>query len=202
MDVGRAFFGSLFVISILAFFAIFLFQLEGYYYSIPLHISLFSLSLFFIWDHDVPTTLKKLGIPGNLKTNVIYIVAGFAALIGSLLLLFGIITLFGIENDTDAVADVIKSLPWFIPLLAIVAAPVTEELFFRALLIPRIGILPSSVLFSLSHCAYGSVIEVAGVFLAALVFSFMYKGSKSIIPPTAVHFAYNLVSIMFTMGWL
>lgn len=201
MNRIKKIFACFFILSLILFASFIIFSIESYYYSAPLHIALLSVSMYFIWDKDLRTTLKKLGIPGNLKTNVIYTIGGFVALLATLALLLGVLGLLGIENDSEMVGEVIRGLPWFIPLFAVIVAPITEELFFRAFLVPRVGVIGSSLLFGISHVAYGSTVEILGAFFVAIVFATMYKGSKSIIPPILVHFAYNLVSIIVILAW-
>lgn len=192
----RKFFTLLFGFSLLSFFILLLFFKENYLYSGSMHLGMFSIAMFFLWKKDWKTTLNSIGIPGDLKTNVIYSIGGFFALIGMLTALFIIVSLLGIENDSHEVGEIIRSLPFYLPLLAIIIAPITEELLFRALLVPRVGVLVSSALFAVSHITYGSTMEIAGAFIVGILFALIYKGSRSVLPCMAVHFCYNLLSVL------
>ena len=107
-------------------------------------------------------------------------------------------------NDAHKVYDIISGVPAWILVVAVVVAPVTEELFFRAALFPRVGMVLSSLLFGLFHISYGSIAEIIGAFLIGMVFAFVYKKSKSIITPILLHVGFNLVSVVAVLianGW-
>ena len=159
-----------------------------------IHIGLISIALFFLWEKDLKTMLKKLGFPGNLFDTLLYSVGGFMALF-ALLMMIGIVSMAFGFNDQSKISDKVGDLPWYILALAVLFAPFSEELFFRGLLVPRFGIIGPAILFGLSHLSYGSIVEVLGVFAIGLVFGIIYERSKSITPCIIVHLLYNLVSI-------
>jgi membrane protease YdiL (CAAX protease family) len=166
-----------------------------------IHLGLLSIALFFLYEKDLASMLKGIGFPGSLKTTAIYTVIGLIAMF-VLLFLLGILSLVFGFNDQYKISDKIAGLPWYVLLLAVVIAPFTEELFFRAFLIPWLGkfagkfaIILSSILFSISHVTYGSVVEILGVFVVGLVLGTVFVRSKSITPCIAIHLIYNLFSI-------
>jgi membrane protease YdiL (CAAX protease family) len=165
-----------------------------------IHLGLLSAALFFLWDKDIRTTLRKLAFPGDLKNTVIYTVLCLVAMF-TLLLVLGFASIMLGFNDQQKIVDKLSGLPWYVLALAVVIAPISEELFFRALLVPRIGIIASSVLFSVSHLAYGSVMEVVGVLAVGLVLGSTFRMSKSITPCITAHLIYNLLSII-VMGFI
>ncbi len=191
----KKFFAVLFGISIILFFVLVLFFKDNYLHSGALHLGMFSAAMYFLWKSNIASTLKNLGIPGNFKMITIYTFGGMFLLFALLIALSAIIRIIGIEDDSSNVMDIIQGLPWYIPALAIVIAPITEELFFRGLLVPKIGVLGSALFFGLSHAAYGSIVEVLGAFLIAILFGLIFKYSKSLTPCILVHFGYNLLAI-------
>jgi hypothetical protein len=188
-------FAGLFGLSVLLFFILMFFFSDEYLHSGALHLGIFSLAMFFLWKEDLKTTLSSLGIPGELKKNIIYSVGGMFFLLFILAGMFILLEMLGIENDSSNVAEIIRGLPWHVPLLAIFIAPISEELFFRGFLVPKIGVVGSAILFSISHLAYGSTVEIMGAFLVALIFGFIFRLSGSLTPCIIVHLAYNLLSI-------
>jgi len=92
----------------------------------------------------------------------------------------------------------VLGFPEYLIIFAVILAPFSEELFFRAFLTPKIGVIGAAVVFALSHIAYGSIVEVVGAFVLGLIFSLVYVRSKSITPCIAMHIAYNALAI-FTM---
>jgi len=159
-----------------------------------IHLFLISAALLFLLDPDPKAMFKKLGFPGGLKNTVLYTVGGLAAVFTALFIIsFGLLIL-GV-SDQQKVMDKISGLPTYILLFAVILAPFSEELFFRGLLVPRIGILGSSALFALSHITYGSIAEIAGVLAVGIILGAVFKYSKSITPCILVHLIYNGISI-------
>lgn len=198
MEPKRIFF-AIFILSIISF--LLLLNLEdSYLYEGPVHLGIFSLAMFFIWKKNLKTTLKSLGIPGDLKKNILFIFGGFFATVMALYIVGSILWAFGIY-DQEGVTDVVRSLPPYILAMGILLAPISEELFFRAALVPRIGVLGSSVVFSILHISYGSIAEVAGAFTIGMVFALIFRYSKSIIPSIAIHMMFNFVAIMVMLGY-
>ena len=168
---------------------------DTYLYEGSIHLGMFSFAMFFIWKGSMRETLESQGIPGNLKRNVIAVVAGFAAIL-LLALLLGIVSDVLGFNDQQLVVEKVAGLPWYILAAAAIVAPISEETFFRAFLTPRIGVLLSSLAFGLSHFAYGSVFEVVGATLIGIVFAVIYKETKSLVPSIAIHFVYNVFALL------
>ncbi len=193
MDAKKIFLIVL-ILSVLSFFTLFFLDKKSYLYEAPLHIGLFSAALYFLWNKDLKTTLHELGVPGDLKTNLVFSLSGFLAIIASLFIIAHTMNFFGI-NDQSKIIDIVDKLPLYLLIMAILFAPFSEELFFRGLLVRRFGILPAAVLFSILHISYGSVGEIIGAFTIGLILGLIYKQSKSIVPPIVIHMIYNLLAI-------
>lgn len=104
-----------------------------------------------------------------------------------------------IINDLDKVADIISleisaSLIGFILLVGIVVF--IEELFFRAFLIRKIGVLSATIIFTIFHIGYGSIAQIIGVFLLGLILAYWFKKNESILQNYLGHLLYNLVAIL------
>ncbi|MEW6036288.1 MAG: CPBP family intramembrane glutamic endopeptidase [Candidatus Micrarchaeota archaeon] len=164
--------------------------------SAAIHVGLLSLALFFLWKGGFRKTLESVGFPGDIKTTAVFTVVTLGAVF-TVLLVLGVIFLVAGFSDQQKVSDKIGSLPLYMLVFAALAAPVSEELFFRGLLVQRWGILPSSLVFGLMHFAYGSVMEVVGAFSIGLVLAASFRLSKSITPPIIVHIVYNTIAIAF-----
>ena len=193
--MDRQVFFWLFLLSVLSFFPLVLFFGNSYLHEGSIHLGMFSFAMFFLWKGDIGETLKSLGIPGNMKKNVVAVFAGFAAIMLIGLLLGIAADAFGF-NDEEAIWEKISALPFYIILAAAFVAPISEEIFFRALLTPRFGVVLSSLAFGLSHFSYGSVVEVAGATLIGVVLALIYRHTKSIVPSMAIHFLYNLAALV------
>lgn len=185
---------ALLAVSVLSFAFFLIFFRDSYLYDAALHLGMLSLALFFLWKKDLSATLKGMGFPGSIKNAVIYTVGGLVAIFGVLFVL-SIVSYYLGFNDESKVTQKIAGLPLYILALAVIFAPITEELLFRALLVPRVGIVLSSLIFGGLHLAYGSTIEVVGVALVGIILALVYRYSKSITPCIIIHLVYNLMSI-------
>jgi membrane protease YdiL (CAAX protease family) len=99
----------------------------------------------------------------------------------------------------EHVVDKLRLLPPLVLGAAGVGAAVGEELFFRGLLLPWIGLVPSSLLFGLLHVSsreswlyYGLTAAVIGAGFGLL---FLWTGS--LVAPMIAHAAYNLLVTYF-----
>ena len=101
-------------------------------------------------------------------------------------------------NDLGNVQQVVKeefaSGIWvYLGTMAVVVF--AEEFLFRAFLVPRIGIFPSTIIFSAFHFGYGSVAEIIGVFALGLILAWWYRKNRSIYQNYAGHMLYNLIAV-------
>lgn len=191
---SKKFFAVLFLFSV---FGYFLLSAQGYAYvaaAMP-HFAIFSIAMFFIYEKG--KTLARLGIPGNIRRSIGYTAGGLVAIIGVLILVNILAnTVFSLQKDAEKVAGLVEKLPTYVLLFAVFFAPVSEELFFRALLTQRFGIVLPAALFGILHITYGSVLEVLSAFLIGLVLGYVYKKATSILPCMAIHLIYNALAIL------
>ena len=203
---AKKFFLVLFILCILSFFPLLIFFTDSFLYEAPIHLGFFSIAMYFLWKRDLKTTLKSMGVPGNIKKNVLYIIGGFIAILITLFALGYLLTGLGL-NDQKNIMDIVNMLPLYLLAMAVVFAPISEELFFRALLINKIGertgqiaaILIAAAVFAVLHISYGSVVELVGAFSIAVILGVVYVKSESIMPPIAIHMIFNFLSISFML---
>lgn len=83
----------------------------------------------------------------------------------------------------------------------LVARVFAEEFFFRAFLVPRIGVIGSSLAFGLAHITYGSAAEVIGAVVLGAILGIAYSQKKSLLANFLGHFLYNaLALVVFLSG--
>ncbi len=192
------------MLSLIGFFLFISFARETYLYQIFVQTGFLSMALFFVWKGNIAATLKGIGIPGNLKINIIWFILGGILIFVAALLNAVVLYLLDL-NDAYKVYDIIATVPPWVLVVAVFVAPVTEELLFRAALVPRLGIVFSSLLFGLFHISYGSISEILGTILIGLILAYVFKKSNSIVSPILLHLGFNLVSVMAVLiagGWL
>lgn len=93
-----------------------------------------------------------------------------------------------------------------VALIALVAAPVTEELVFRGCLygvLRQIGgravaIGVSAVVFALIH---GHAASLPGLFILAVALALLYEATGSLWAPLALHSVFNALSLVGTILW-
>lgn len=197
----------LFILFIIAY--ILLSQQRNIIAALMPHFAIFCISVYFIYEKSFSYTLKKLGIPGNIKDNLKYWLFGFISVIVFTILLGLILSHYaGVVQDSNKVHEKIKEFPIYLLVFAIFLAPISEELFFRGLLtnfsskyLPDlVDLVPQAVLFGILHFAYGSKLEIFATFVIGLIFGYIYKRSKSLMPSILIHATYNLFSILIIMS--
>ena len=136
---------------------------------------------------------KFLGVKKELIGSVIL----FLLLVVGFFLIIGVVNIFGV-NDLDKVDQVVKesvrsgAIIYFTTLLPILFI---EEFFFRAFLVSRIGVIPSTLLFTVAHFGYGSIAEFIGVFALGLILAYWFKKNKSLVQNYFGHVLYDLFAI-------
>ena len=143
-------------------------------------------------------SLKQFGFKtdGALKDLILTFKIIFTLIAASFLIAI-ILTIFGL-NDLEVVSDVIGAvlqLPIIIIIYFFVIRVFLEEFFFRAFLVPRLGVILSSVIFGLAHIGYGSVAEAVGAGALGLVLAFFYSKHGKILPNFLAHMIYNVFVI-------
>ena len=126
----------------------------------------------------------------------------------AVLIVFSIIwTLLGFKKDSDSLNKIIEIFRHnhFLVLLTCLTAGITEELVFRAYIMPRlqllfnktyISIIASSVIFGLIHFGYGTALNVVGPFIIGLVFAVHYYKYRNIKILMICHFLWDYVVII------
>lgn len=143
-------------------------------------------------------SLKQFGFKtdGALKDLLLTLKIVFS-LIGAAFLIAIILTLLGL-NDLQVVSDVIGGileLPLIVIVYFFIIRIFLEEFFFRAFLVPRLGIIISSVIFGLAHLGYGSIAEAIGAGVLGLVLAYFYSKHGKILPNFLAHMIYNVFTI-------
>jgi membrane protease YdiL (CAAX protease family) len=149
--------------------------------------------------------IKEELLPYNksIKKELIGSITLFGVLFIGFILIASIIsfTEFGTGlklNDMEKVGAIVTNsfsanAIYFIILIFIVLF--VEEIFFRAFLIPRIGPMLSTIIFTFFHLGYDSISQTIGVFFLGLILAYWFKKNKSIIQNYFGHLLYDLLAI-------
>jgi membrane protease YdiL (CAAX protease family) len=87
------------------------------------------------------------------------------------------------------------ALPLWKKGLIVFSAMTVEEAFFRGWLQKRIGLIASTVLFSLAHSGLGQPLLLIGVSIISLVIGFTFYRTKNLIPGIIAHGIFDAVQI-------
>lgn len=161
-------------------------------------IAMLTVGVSFLYKGNWKTTLGNMRIYLDVKNIFVYTVIGIIAIILYLLVLSIILEKVGIEDY----AKIIEKVELFTPLIIITAitlGPIVEEIFFRAFLTNRVGVVFSSALFALAHISYGSIAEIIGAFGIGVILALILKKSNNLLPCILVHALYNLSALV--MFW-
>ena len=76
--------------------------------------------------------------------------------------------------------------------------PICEEVFFRGLMMPRLGIFLSAIIFGLSHSSYDSTfgIDMIFAFIFAVIAGWALKKTKSLYPSIIAHSLVNILAVI------
>lgn len=164
--------------------------------TLYLQVGFLSLAIYFLWEKRA-ALLKGCGSPIK-RTGIgvlLFVFMVIAAILANIILYYAGIT------DQGKIIEVVSGLPLYLIIISFTLAPVSEELFFRAFLVPRLGIILSTIFFSLVHAAYGSIAEFAGAFFLGLVLGVAYMRLRDPLPCIIAHALFNALSVS-VMFWV
>lgn len=108
----------------------------------------------------------------------------------------------GVVTQADAIMDILGEIesPLLFAFVTAVAAPVTEELFFRGFLFKGLrekygwvnALMFSSIIFALFH---GQIATLIPTFLLGALFAYMYQRTESVLPGMFLHFTVNSMGV-------
>jgi membrane protease YdiL (CAAX protease family) len=151
--------------------------------------------------HQPGAVARRLGLVVDRRTPLnVFIGIGAAvasllvlALVVALLVQSGLVSLKDLESDL--VPQIQSLLNWPLVFIIALVAAVTEEIFFRGLLQPRLGLIATSILFALIHIGYGTVLQVVAPLVLGLLLGVLYQRTNSLWTPMAAHFTFDFVQL-------
>ena len=145
-----------------------------------------------------PLVLSGLGFQSRGVVNDSLLTLKIFAALVIFSVLFSIALSFSGINDIGKVEDAVGAIFSYSPLWLMyfmVVRVFAEEFFFRAFLVPRIGVMGSSIAFAIAHLGYGSVAEVLGALVLGAILAIAYKENRQIVPNYMAHLLYNVVAL-------
>lgn len=92
---------------------------------------------------------------------------------------------------------------WFY-VFATLIAPINEEILFRGLMVPRVGIFLSAILFAVPHVTYDSsfFIEVIAALIFGVLAGYVYKKTGSLYASIVAHILVNALTVVSVLSIL
>lgn len=90
----------------------------------------------------------------------------------------------------------IAGLPLAVRIAVALSAGVVEELFFRGLLQPRLGLGVSTALFAAAHLGYGQPFLLVGITVLSVVYGLLVRWRQSVLAAIAAHATFDLVQLV------
>ena len=102
-------------------------------------------------------------------------------------------------EELPASVGMIVGLAWYERLLLVCSAGIVEEAFFRSFLQTRMGLVLSSVLFTMSHMSYGLPLMLVGVFTVSLTFGVVFRARRDIVPVMVAHAVFDAIQLFLIL---
>jgi membrane protease YdiL (CAAX protease family) len=160
---------------------------------------------------------RELGFKwGDPKKTITYgglgAVGALVVSLGIMLLIILVIYLLGGSNPLTADAEQVETMAGGQLLVsiavAVIFAPIFEELFFRGMfypplrrsLGPTLAVIIDGIIFGALHMQYLSIVSLI---LVGMILTYVYEKTESLYAPILTHALYNgfVVFISLLMGW-
>jgi membrane protease YdiL (CAAX protease family) len=103
----------------------------------------------------------------------------------------------GVQINTNVISVFAGAPLWFY-IFSCLIAPINEEVFFRGLAVPRVGIIISAIIFGLLHSSYDSTfgVEMIAAAIFGIIAGYSYKKTGSLYPSIVAHMLVNTFTIL------
>lgn len=151
-------------------------------------------------------TVRQLGLASdrmaeNLALGLLGGVVAWFSMIVVALVVFGMLGLLGVGDDwlpqgaPPAIAQM-AGLPFVVRLALVLSAGFFEEVFFRGLLQPRVGIVVSTMLFVFAHAGYGQPSMLVSLTVVSLVMAGLVAWRQTLWPAVFAHAAFDAIQLL------
>ena len=175
---------------------------------------LFWVATILLWFYSIKVDQQPLFIWNEKKYGAgfyaLSMVVLFVIIIIGVVLIQHILSISGLLKKSDVVSEMTKNFRNNMPLLLFtcLTAGVTEEIIFRAFLLPRLevafnkpwlAILLSSLLFGLGHAGFGTIVNIAVPVFIGLIFAWHYWKYRNIKVIMVFHFCWDLLVLLLSL---
>lgn len=140
--------------------------------------------------------VRNLGLSRSALTGY-NLWIGVVIFLAILLLSFIIAGISAVTNIPlpSNVNQIFGGLPIYFLIFSFLIAPIDEEILFRGFLVPRIGVLPAAILFSVLHLSYVSISELVAAFVFGIIAGYIFKRRRSLYSTILAHALVNVLAV-------
>ncbi|MFP5246495.1 MAG: CPBP family intramembrane glutamic endopeptidase [Thermoanaerobaculia bacterium] len=140
--------------------------------------------------HERPAEVVSIGFAVGVGGWIFTLVAAMVVVL--------ILRAVGVVEETPeppAMIGWMANLAAWKKALIILSAMTVEEAFFRSFLQKRLGLVVSTILFSLAHFTYGNPLMLIGVTMISLVIGATFYRTKNVIPGVIAHGVFDAIQL-------
>jgi membrane protease YdiL (CAAX protease family) len=140
--------------------------------------------------------------PGRqARLGVVVGLAGWGLTVAAGLVVLGLLRFAGLEEirPIPPLVRWLASQPLASRLVLVAAAMTVEEVFFRSFLQRRIGAVPASILFLVSHGGYGDPLFFVGLLAITTVLAVTFEKTGSVVAPMVAHGVFDAVQLLLIL---
>ncbi|HEX9982058.1 MAG TPA: type II CAAX endopeptidase family protein [Thermoanaerobaculia bacterium] len=149
-----------------------------------------SMREFFNIRHENGLEVAAVGTSVGVGAWMIMIVVALSA--GLILQAAGAIPA---NPEPPAMINWMVALPIWKKALIVLSAMTVEEAFFRSFLQKRVGLIASTILFSLAHFTYGQPLLLIGITVVSLIIGYTFYRTKNVLPGVIAHGVFDAIQI-------
>jgi membrane protease YdiL (CAAX protease family) len=138
---------------------------------------------------------------GQAKLGVGVGLAGWGLTVAAGLIVLGVLRFAGLEEvrPIPPLVRWLASQPFGSRLVLVAAAMTVEEAFFRSFLQRRLGAVPASILFLVSHGGYGDPLFFVGLLAITATLAVTFEKTGSVVAPMVAHGVFNGVQLLLIL---
>ena len=177
-------------------------QYANFVLDAGLGLSMTASTLTYLFAYKKMSTKEVIGSLGLGRSGLSASGLGIALLIFSIVMLMSLGAsalggAFGVNINTN-VSLVFSGAPLWFYVFAAVIEPINEELLFRGLMVPRLGIVVSALIFGILHAGYNSTfaIEVIAAMAFGLIAGYVFRRTGSLYPSMMAHILVNSIAVV------
>ena len=135
------------------------------------------------------------------RAGVVIGLAGWGMTVAAGLVVLGVLRFAGLDEvrPIPPLVRWLASQPLASRLVLVAAAMTVEEVFFRSFLQRRIGAVPASILFLVSHGGYGDPLFFVGLLAITTVLATTFEKTGSVVAPMVAHGVFDAVQLLLIL---